>query len=65
MGEGYDGELAFSTEDSGQATVDYEYNDEWDDDEPADWVSRDDESTISGSGTVTIDGDQLSVEFSD
>ena len=65
VGEDYDGELAFSTEDSGQATVDYEYNDEWDDDEPADWVSRDDESTISGSGTVTIDGDQLSVEFSD
>lgn len=65
VGEDYDGELAFSTEDSGQATVDYEYNDEWDDDEPADWVSRDDEFTISGSGTVTIDGDQLSVEFSD
>lgn len=65
VGENYDGELVFSTDDSGQATVDYEYNDEWDDDEPADWVSRDDESTISGSGTVTIDGDRLSVSFSD
>ena len=65
VGENYDGELVFSTEDSGEASVDYEYNDEWDDDEPADWVSRDDESSINGSGTVTIDGDQLSVEFTD
>lgn len=65
VGENYDGDLVFSTEDAGEASVDYEYNDEWDEDEPADWVSRDDESSINGSGTVTIDGDQLSVEFTD
>lgn len=63
----YDSEdgLRFDTVDRGEATVDYEHNTEYDDDEPADWESEDSQSGFSVSGSVSIDGDSVSVELDD
>ena len=58
-------EISYSTSKSGEVRLDYQYNEEWDDDEPADWKDKDTTSSIYGSGTVTVSGDKLTVKSSD
>lgn len=57
--------LTLSTSSPGEATLDYEYNTEWDEDEPADWEDRDTETSLYGSGDLVITGDQVDVDFTD
>ncbi|MDO4917935.1 hypothetical protein [Kocuria sp.] len=59
------GQISFSTDKSGEARLDYQYNEEWDDDEPADWSDEDTTSSIMMSGTVTVSGDKITVNDND
>ncbi|WP_233542817.1 DUF4401 domain-containing protein [Kocuria tytonis] len=58
-------EISYSTSRSGEVRLDYQYNEEYDDDEPADWKDKDTTSSIYGSGTVTVSGDKLTVKTND
>lgn len=57
--------LTLSTSKSGEATLEYQYNSEWDDDEPADWEDQDTETSLYGSGDLVVTGDKVEVNFSD
>lgn len=55
--------LTLSTASPGEATLEYQYNSEWDDDEPADWEDRDTDTTLYGSGDLIVTGDTVEVDF--
>ncbi|MFC3481029.1 hypothetical protein [Kocuria carniphila] len=57
--------LTLSTSKSGEATLEYQYNSEWDDDEPADWEDQDTETSLYGSGDLVVTGDKVEVNFTD
>lgn len=59
------GEISFSTSKSGEARLNYQHNEEYDDDEPADWSDEDTTTSISTSGTVTVSGDKITVDSND
>lgn len=59
------GETTFTTRKSGEARLDYQYNDQWDEDKPAKWKDRDTTTSISTSGTVTVSGDKITVKTND
>ncbi|MEV6584466.1 DUF4401 domain-containing protein [Kocuria rhizophila] len=59
------GEISFTTTKSGEARLDYQHNEEYDDDEPADWSDEDTTTSISTSGTVVVSGDKLTVKTGD
>lgn len=56
--------LYLRTEESGEVTLTYEYNTEWDDEEPADWENQDTTETVYISAPIVLDGDQLSLDLS-
>ncbi|MCJ8503483.1 hypothetical protein MRU69_01200 [Kocuria flava] len=58
------GSVYLSTEDPGEVTLTYEYNTEWDDEEPADWESQDTTETVYFSAPIVLDGDRLSLDLS-
>ncbi|MFD1214480.1 hypothetical protein ACFQ36_20840, partial [Arthrobacter sp. GCM10027362] len=64
VGEDWGGQLTVSARD-GRATVSYEENEAWDEDEPAEWEAKEDSSYLSFSGTVAVAGDDLTVTFGD
>ncbi|PLC11331.1 hypothetical protein AUQ48_02530 [Kocuria flava] len=58
------GSVYLSTEDPGEVTLTYEYNTEWDDEEPADWESQDTTETVYFSAPIVLEGDRLSLDLS-
>lgn len=54
--------LLLRTDDPGKATLAYEYNTEWDDDEPADWEEQDTSETLYVSAPILVDGDSLTLD---
>ncbi|CAL8900314.1 hypothetical protein [Kocuria varians] len=61
----YGDHTTYSTDKSGEVRLDYQYNTEYDDDEPAKWKDKDTTSSIYGSGTVTVSGDKITVNSED
>ena len=61
----YGSQPTFTTDRSGEVRLDYQYNEEYDDDEPADWTDRDTTSSVSGYGTVSVSGDKLTINAND
>ncbi|MBD2763720.1 hypothetical protein IEE91_00650 [Kocuria sp. cx-455] len=57
--------LTLSTSSAGEAKLEYQYNSEWDDDEPADWEDQDTETSLYGSGDLVVTGETVEVNFSD
>lgn len=57
--------LTLSTSSAGEAKLEYQYNSEWDDDEPADWEDQDTETSLYGSGDLVVTGETVEVTFSD
>ena len=60
----YGNQATFTTDRSGEVRLDYQYNEEYDD-EPADWTDRDTTSSVSGYGTVSVSGDELTINAND
>ena len=60
----YGNQVTFTTDRSGEVRLDYQYNEEYDD-EPADWTDRDTTSSVSGYGTVSVSGDELTINAND
>lgn len=56
-------ELTFTTDTSGEVRLDYQYNTEWDEDEPADWEDRDTSAGLYVSGKVVVSGDRVTVSL--
>ncbi|GAA1343125.1 hypothetical protein [Arthrobacter roseus] len=65
VSDGYQGESVRLSASDGEATVTYERNTEWDDDEPAVWEKNEDSQGLYFSGEVLIEKDKLSVTFTD
>ena len=57
--------LYLRTDEPGEVTLTYEHNTEWDDDEPADWETEDDSETVYVSAPIEVDGDSLTLDWSD
>lgn len=56
--------LYLRTDDPGEVTLTYEYNAEWDDDEPADWEDQDSSESVYISTPILVDGDNLTLDLS-
>lgn len=56
-------ELTFATDTPGEVRLDYEYNAEWDEDEPADWEDRDTSTSLYVTGDVAVSGDGVTVSL--